>query len=196
MDVSDLGPAMPDILYIVLKCRFFFSSFPPYQFLLTPTFLFKMPSYPMDCTTFMSKDGPSNPKFRIPGGCLQYLPTRDSHFPYLYSLPTHALIHFTHIKKILIHIVDTSCQARIERAKFDHTLSVPLGPNKLMKEYGTSYFIYLSFNFKTISDNNTILGLLELEPGTILFARPLQDDGIYLEEDDIVESWCLDGYVS
>jgi len=35
---------------------------------------------------------------------------------------------------------------------------------------------------------------LELEPGTILFARPLREDGIYREEDDIAESWCLDGY--
>lgn len=39
------------------------------------------------------------------------------------------------------------------------------------------------------------IGLLELEPGTILFARPLRKDGIYLEEHDIVVSWCLDGYV-
>ena len=38
------------------------------------------------------------------------------------------------------------------------------------------------------------IGLLELEPGTILFARPLREDGIYREEDDIAESWCLDGY--
>jgi hypothetical protein len=38
------------------------------------------------------------------------------------------------------------------------------------------------------------LGLLELEPGTILFARPLREDGTYLEEDDIAEAWCLDGY--
>jgi len=28
-----------------------------------------------------------------------------------------------------------------------------------------------------------------------LFARPLREDGDYQEEDDIVESWCLDGYV-
>lgn len=39
-------------------------------------------------------------------------------------------------------------------------------------------------------------GLFELEPGTIVFARPLREDGIYKEEDDIVEGWCLDGYVS
>lgn len=32
-----------------------------------------------------------------------------------------------------------------------------------------------------------------MKPGTILFARPLREDGIYREEDDIVESWCLDG---
>jgi len=38
-------------------------------------------------------------------------------------------------------------------------------------------------------------GLLELKPGTILFARPLTEDGVYQEENDIVEAWCLDGYV-
>jgi len=34
-----------------------------------------------------------------------------------------------------------------------------------------------------------------MKPGTILFARPLREDGNYREEDDIVESWCLDRYV-
>lgn len=50
--------------------------------------------------------------------------------------------------------------------------------------------IFLQSNFQRYC-----LGLLELKPGTILFARPLREDGIYLEENDIVESWCLDGYV-
>ena len=40
-----------------------------------------------------------------------------------------------------------------------------------------------------------IPGLFELECGAILFARPLREDGEYREEDDIVESWCLNGYV-
>lgn len=44
------------------------------------------------------------------------------------------------------------------------------------------------------SDKNMFIGLLELAPGTILFARPLLEDGIYLEEHDIAEAWCLDGY--
>jgi hypothetical protein len=44
------------------------------------------------------------------------------------------------------------------------------------------------------SDNILFIGLLEIEPGAILFARPLREDGVYLEEDDVVESWCLDGY--
>ena len=39
-----------------------------------------------------------------------------------------------------------------------------------------------------------IIGLVELEPGTLLFARPLREDGIYQEEDDIAQAWCLDGY--
>lgn len=94
-------------------------------------------SYPVDCTTSMNEEGPSNPRFRVHSGCLQYLPAQDSRFPFLYSVPTHSLVHLPlYIKKILIHIVDTSSEACMECAKFNHTLSVPLGPNALMKEYG------------------------------------------------------------
>jgi hypothetical protein len=94
-------------------------------------------SYPIDRATCMNEDGPSDPRFRVHGGRLLHHPARDSRFPYLYSLPTHALVHSPqHIKTILVHIVNTSCEARIKRAKFDHTLSVPLGPNALMKDYG------------------------------------------------------------
>jgi hypothetical protein len=84
----------------------------------------------------MNKEGPSDPQFRVHGGSLQYNPMRDSRFPYLYSVPTHALVHSSYIKKILIFIVDISCEARIDRAKFDQMLSVPLGPDAVMKEYG------------------------------------------------------------
>ena len=94
-------------------------------------------SYPIDCSTHMNKKGPSDPQFRVLGSELQYLLTCDSRFPYIYSLQTHSLVHSTqYIKKILIHIVNTSCEARIKCAKFDNTLSIPLGPNALMKEYG------------------------------------------------------------
>ena len=59
-----------------------------------------------------------------------------------------------------------------------------------------SRFLFVSFNFYiSFSYNNLFIGLLKLEPGTILFARPLCKDGVYLEEHDIVVSWCLDGYV-
>lgn len=93
-------------------------------------------SFPIDRSTCMNKNGPSDPRFRVLGGCLQYHSMRDSRFPYIYSIPTHALVHSQYFKKILIRIVDISCDARIKCAKFDHTLSVPLGPNSLMKDYG------------------------------------------------------------
>ena len=148
--------------------------------------------YPNDRTTCMDENGPRDARFRVPGGHLQYLHTRDSRFPYLYALPTHALVHSSeYIKKILIHIVDTSKEARIKCAKFDDTLSVPLGPNALMKEYGMLFSFRLSIQI--YSYNYMFIGLLELEPGTILFARPLREDGIYSEEDDIAQAWCLDG---
>ena len=90
--------------------------------------------YPTDRITCMKEDGPSDTRFQVHGGNLQYLPTRDYRFPYIYSLESHTLVHSSeYIKKILVYIVDTS---RIKQAKFDHTLSVPLGPNSLMKEYG------------------------------------------------------------
>jgi hypothetical protein len=56
-------------------------------------------------------------------------------------------------------------------------------------------FLFQYIYIYIYSVNDTFIGLLELEPGTILFARPLREDGIYMEENDIAESWCLDGYV-
>lgn len=102
--------------------------------------------YPIDRATCMNIEGPSDPRFQVHNGILQYLPTRDSRFPYLYSVPSHSLVHSPqHFSKILVYISNTSLEARINRAKFDHTLSVPLGPNALMKEYGKSIFYMLIF---------------------------------------------------
>jgi hypothetical protein len=96
-------------------------------------------TYPTDRSVFMSPEGPSDPRFRIPEGVLRYHPRRDARFPYIYRISKHALVHSpAHIKIILIRVVDTSINARISRAQFDKTLSVPLGPNELMDEYGTS----------------------------------------------------------
>ena len=108
-------------------------------------------SYPINRTNCMNEDGPTDPRFRVQGGTLQYLTWRDSRFPYIYSIPTHALVHSPqHFRKILIYIVNTSRNARIERAKFDHTLSVPLGPNSHMKEYGRFYIYMHNFQFQYI----------------------------------------------
>jgi len=54
---------------------------------------------------------------------------------------------------------------------------------------------FMRFATRLSYDRQFHLGLIELKPGTIIYARPLRDDGIYQEEDDIVEGWCLDGYV-
>jgi len=71
-------------------------------------------NYPTDRSTFMSAEGPEDPRFKVPNGTLQFNAQRDACFPYLYSLPTHALMHSPeHIKNILIHIVDTSVDDRI-----------------------------------------------------------------------------------
>jgi len=96
-------------------------------------------NYPVDRSAFMSKEGPPDPRFRIPEGELVYRAQRDARFPYLYRVLTHALVHSPdHFKLILIRVVDTSIKARIRCAQFDRGLSVPLGPNALMDEYGTS----------------------------------------------------------
>ena len=94
---------------------------------------------PRDCITCMNQDGPMDPRFRIPNGTLLYNPSRDERLPYLYSIPTHELVHSPqYFKKILIHVVDTSVDDRTTRAKYEKTLSVPLGPNDLMEKYGRS----------------------------------------------------------
>jgi hypothetical protein len=93
--------------------------------------------YPRDGSEYMNKNGPADPRFRIPCGKLLYNPKRDARFPYIYEISTHMQVHSPqHITKILIHIVDTSVEARMARAKFEKTLSVPLGPNALMEKYG------------------------------------------------------------
>ena len=85
----------------------------------------------------MTKDGPVDHRFQILGGTLKYNTKRDARFPYLYEIPTHALVHNPkYIKTILIHVVDTSVEALVTRAKFEKTLSVPLGPNAVMDNYG------------------------------------------------------------
>ena len=87
----------------------------------------------------MLKEGPADPRFRIPGGTLLYHPERDEHFPYLYEIPSHVLVHSPqHIKKILIHVVDTSVNACKARANFEKMLTVPLGPDADMTNYGQS----------------------------------------------------------
>lgn len=94
-------------------------------------------TYPIDRTLCMTKEGPTDGRFHIPGGTLQYNAQRDARFPYIYKLATHALVHSPEqVKTILIHIVDTSIDARVTRAKFAKTLSVPLGPDANMNNYG------------------------------------------------------------
>ena len=158
-----------------------------------------MPStsaYPIDCSSCMTEDGPEDDRFQIPGGTLLYNAGRDERFPYIYKLTTHALVHAPEfIKTILVHIVDTSIEERIRQAKFIKTLSVPLGPDAIMNNYGPFHNLNLLFIIFEFHFYISMAGLLELEPGTILFARPLREDGVYLEENDIAEAWCLDGYV-
>lgn len=96
-----------------------------------------MSTYPADRALCMSKNGPTDCRFRIPGGTLQYNQERDARFPYIYKVMTHTLVHSPeHIKTILIHVVDTSIDARVARAKFAKTLRVPLGPDSIMNNYG------------------------------------------------------------
>jgi len=96
-------------------------------------------TYPTDRLVFMSPEGPSDPQFHILEGVLQYHPLQDAHFPYIYRISRHALVHSpAHIRIILLCVVDTLIDARISRAQFDKTLSTPLGTNALMDEYGTS----------------------------------------------------------
>ena len=92
----------------------------------------------------MSKDGPVDPRFRIQGGTLRYNPERDARFPYLYEVPTHVLVHSPeYFKTILLRVVDTSIDAREARAKYEKTLSVPLGPNSNMENYGPSAILIM-----------------------------------------------------
>ena len=122
----------------------------PQEFHLSILMAARHSRYPRDHSFSMSPEGPSDHRIRIFGGTLRYHPKCDERFPYIYEIPTHDQVHSPHIKKILIRVVDTSIEARKTCAKFEKTLSVPLGPNADMKEYGLS--ICLNSNwFKQLS---------------------------------------------
>ena len=61
-----------------------------------------------------------------------------------------------------------------------------------MENYGLYFPLRL---FSILIFRFIVIGLFELESGTILFAWPLRKDGLYREEEDIVEAWSLNGYV-
>lgn len=93
--------------------------------------------YPTDRSVCMNCNSPTNHHYQVSGGELQYSKECDTHFPYLYAMQAHTLIHSSkYIKKILVHIVDTSINAHVACFKFAKTLSVPLGPDALMETYG------------------------------------------------------------
>jgi hypothetical protein len=95
------------------------------------------PHLPLEPSSYMNKEGPKDTRFHIPNGKLLYDAKRNARLPYIYEISTHSLVHSPqHIKKILIHVVDPSENARTARANFESTLVVPLGPNNLMVKYG------------------------------------------------------------
>src|SRR5882762_4587632 len=95
-----------------------------------------MATSPAIDSSCMFEDGPIDERFQIPGGALKYHPKRDARLPYIYEINTHALVHsHKHITTILIHVVNTSIEARIAHAKYVKTLLIPLGPNVTMDNY-------------------------------------------------------------
>ena len=54
-----------------------------------------VPIYPIDRTSCMMSDGPIDPRFQVKGGTLLYNPKRDGRFPYIYQIPSHALVPLT-----------------------------------------------------------------------------------------------------
>ena len=113
-------------------------------------------NYPVDCLTFMSKEGPPDPRFCILEDELVYHTQHNAHFPYLYCILTHALVHLPdHFKLILICVINTSVEARISCTQFDKGLSVPLGPNTLMDKYGMSVDILMATNYESFDLSKT-----------------------------------------
>lgn len=48
--------------------------------------------YPKEGLAYMNKDGPANRQFKIANGILLYKLKHDSRMPYVYEIPTHALV--------------------------------------------------------------------------------------------------------
>jgi hypothetical protein len=59
-------------------------------------------AYPINRSSCMTKEGPADHRFQIPGGTLKYNAERDTRFPYLYEITTHALVHMPEFFKTIL----------------------------------------------------------------------------------------------
>ena len=76
-----------------------------------------MPAYPRDCATCMSKEGPLDPRFRVPGGTLLYKLEGNTRFPYIYEILTHALVHSPEVIKQILYMLWIPPSMRIKHVQ-------------------------------------------------------------------------------
>ncbi|EDR12556.1 uncharacterized protein LACBIDRAFT_312118 [Laccaria bicolor S238N-H82] len=128
----------------------------------------------------MRADGPKDKCFVVDNSRLVYDKHCDDHFPYLYEVSSHPLVHNMQVvkvtKHILVYVIDTDPAVLRRLADWEDTLGIPLGPNAYMDEHG----------------------LLHLGDGTVIYTRALNcpqhpDTGLQMPEYDVVNCWGFAG---
>ena len=95
------------------------------------------PVYPATRTQVHMNIQPNDKAWCVRGGRPIYVPNRDIRFPLIWEVDAHPLTHGNHTSWVII--LDTSKEARRERALFQAELTTPLGPQNFMSHFGMFY---------------------------------------------------------
>ena len=146
--------------------------------------------YPPTCTQVHGPSIPTDKAWCVKGGTAIHVPNHDIRFPLIWKVESHPLTEGDFISWVVVF--DTSPEGRPEEEKYiPRGIDNPLGPNSYMDSYGRYRIpaipcLMLSF-----------LGLIQVKPGTIVYARPLvgpvDDDGYRTAEDDMFLAAAGDG---
>lgn len=95
-----------------------------------------MKVYPSTRTAVHNFQIPADKRFCVKNGTPVRCENRDIRFPKVWKVEDHPLVHGSYTETIWVILVDTSDEGRAAASKFESTLTTPLGPDALMKEFG------------------------------------------------------------
>ena len=142
--------------------------------------------YPSTRAAVHNNQAPTDKRWCVKNGTLVNCENRDIRFPSLWEVKDHPKTHGQSVTRNWVIIMDTSSEARQKNAEFEGSLKTPLGPDSYMKDYGMLYFFVC---FSSLSLTPKFTGLIQVEPGTVVYGRPLagplDSEGYRTADDDV-----------